>query len=581
MYKHLWKLLEPFHRDYTRYLVGIAFRQALLVGGGYALIWALRLCLQRTGLPEWGFVIAFIAYDIGLLRLDIRLNNHFVSRLGFPLYGHLRTSALAKVFQMPLDWHQRQNTGALVGKVNNGVGKVVQTAESIGRELAPAVIRTALSLVPLLYFSPFTAPALLAAFVLFFWLTIKEEKERHPLRKNRNENYNNDFGLFAESVQYVKPVLQFGQTGRILQRYERVQSEIISDGLEEVRIGNAYSWKRNLALSVVKRGCQGVWIWQYRKGALDAALVFYLNMITEELLNSFWSYASLLDRLYDALEPTRTLVSLLDEPNHLAALNSGSTAASTGLVGIDMVNIGFSYTQGSEVMKDFNLCVKAGTILGVVGPSGGGKTTIHNLLSRMFEIHEGQILVAGQDIRKWPVDRLRGLFSYVTQSDGVFLSGTTLFETIRFARPEATNAEVEYAARAACIHDDIIRMPLGYDSIVGEKGQTLSKGQQQRIALAQALVALSSDRKVLILDEFTSAIDSRTERQIMRNLVPYFVGRTVVIIAHRLSTVRNLADRIVVVANGSVVEEGSHAELIGQDGWYAENSRIQAVATSQ
>jgi hypothetical protein len=126
-------------------------------------------------------------------------------------------------------------------------------------------------------------------------------------------NYSRDFGLFAESVQYVKPVVQFGQTRRMLDRYGEVQDRIVADGMAETALGNIYSWRRNLVLSIVKRCCQGVWIWQYRNHTLDAAMVMYLNMITEELLNSFWTYASLLERVYDGVEPTRALVNLLGE----------------------------------------------------------------------------------------------------------------------------------------------------------------------------------------------------------------------------------------------------------------------------
>ena len=580
MYRYLWRRLQPFHKDYTAYLLGVAFRQAVLVAGGYALIAALRLCLKYIGIPEWGFVAVFIAYDAGLLQFDNYLNRHFVSKLGYPIYGHLRTSALAKVFDMPLAWHQAQDSGVLVGKVNTGVGRVVQTAESIGRELAPALIRTTLSLFPLLYFSPVTAPALAAALIVFALFTIQEAKARHPFRATRFENYNNDFGLFAESVQYVKPVVQFGQTSRILERYGRVQNAIITDGLQETLIGERFGWRKNLVLSIVKRICQGVWIWQYRKGTLDAALVFYLNMITEELLGSIWSYAALLDRLFEGLEPAKMLVDLLEEPvpDYSASDAAAGRAHARRDVGIEMLNIGFSYRRGSQVLKDFTLRVLPGTILGVVGPSGSGKTTIHNLLSRMFEVHHGTILVDGEDIRNWPVERLRGIFSYVTQNDGVFLSNTSVLDTIRFARPSAGLHEVLAATKAACIHQDIMAMPHGYNTILGPRGQTLSKGQQQRIALAQALVALTESRRVLILDEFTSALDAKTEAHIMRNLEPYFADRTVVVIAHRLSTVRHVADRIVVVADGAIIEQGSHDELIAHGGWYAQAAKLHAVA---
>lgn len=579
MFRQLYNLLQPFRADYGRYLLGVTIRQALLVAGGYLLVGALRFALSHTGAPEWLFFLGFVVFDAGMLRLDLTLNTLFVSRLGYPLFAHLRSSALAKVLEMPLEWHYRQDAGQLAGKVNNGVGKVVQTAESIGRELAPAIIRTGLSLVPLCLLSPWTAVPIGIALVCFLWLTFAENRARQPLRKNRFENYSRDFGLFAESIQYVKPVIQFGQTRRVLDRYQQVQDSIRNDGVKETRLGNVYSWRRNMMLSVTKRLCQCVWIWQYRQGALDAATVLYLNMVTEELLNSFWTYAALIDRVQEGMEPARILVKLLHEEPAIATTTSEALPLPpAAAVAIDLVNIQFSYLRGEKVMRDLSLRVRAGSILGVVGPSGSGKTTIPNLLSRMFDVQGGEILVSGRDIRKWPLEQLRGLFSYVSSSDGVFLSDTTLLDTIRFARPEASQAEVTQAARIACIHEDIERMPDGYSTIVGQRGLTLSKGQQQRIALAQALLALDDSRRVLVLDEFTSALDSGTERRILTNLLPLLRNRTVIIIAHRLSTIQDIADEIVVMDNGTIVERGTHEQLVERGGWYARMARLQAIA---
>jgi ABC-type multidrug transport system fused ATPase/permease subunit len=196
----------------------------------------------------------------------------------------------------------------------------------------------------------------------------------------------------------------------------------------------------------------------------------------------------------------------------------------------------------------------------------------------MFEIQGGEIRVAGHDIRKWPLESLRGLFSYVSSSDGVFLSEVTLLETIRFARPEATHEQVIEAAKVACIHDDIMRMPDRYSTVVGQRGMTLSKGQQQRIALAQALIALDDKRRVLVLDEFTSALDSGTEKRILENLLPLLQGRTVIIIAHRLSTIQDITDSIVVLDRGQIIEQGTHDELVRQGGWYARMVQLQAAA---
>lgn len=396
----------------------------------------------------------------------------------------------------------------------------------------------------------------MVALVIFAWLTVLENRRRRAFRQARHENYVRDSGMFSEYVQSVQPVIQFGQAARLLDSYTGLQQEIIGQGLKEMDVAHAFAWRKNMVLSAAKRICQALWIWQLRAGSLDAAMVMYLNMLTEELLSSFWGYAGLLERIYEDLEPARTLIELLHEEPSITEGPGVATVKVPEQVGIHLVNIQFSYERGKQVVRNFSLSIEEGQILGIVGRSGSGKTTIQQLLSRLFDIEQGQLLVAGTDIRQWPLDQLRGVFSSVTQGGGVFFSGATVLETIRFARPDATVKEVIAAARCACIHDDVLRMPARYHTVLQQGGSNLSKGQQQRIALAQALVALRDDRKVLVLDEFTSHLDAETETRILRNLRPWLAGRTVIIIAHRLSTVREIADRIVVLRDGAVVRRG-------------------------
>ena len=523
---------------------------------------------------------AFVLFDAGYLGFDLGLNYFFSSRISYPLFARLRTGALEKVLRMPMQWHQGQSSGELVGEVNNGVGKVVQTAEGLSRELLPALIQTGFSLIPLLWFSSRTTPALLAALGIFLWLTILENRQRKPYAKARYRNYTKDSGQFTDAVQAIQAVVQYGQERQVLRKYSRVQERIIEQGLAEARIGNRYGFRRSLVLSIAKRACQGVWIWQYRHNTLDAAMIMYLNMLTEQLLASFGGYASLLERIYDGIEPTRILVKLMHEKPAIADDPSVERVRLTRRVGVRMKDVKFAYPgRKAAVLRKFQLTIEPGTVLGVVGRSGAGKTTVQNLMTRLFDVQQGAVEICGRDVRQWPLEQLRGVFSHVSQNGGVFFSGMRLWDVIRFGRPEATLKEAVAAAKAACIHEDICRMPEKYRTRIGQGGMTLSKGQQQRIALAQALVAMTDERKILVLDEFTSALDSETEERILRNIAPWLEGRTVIIVAHRLSTVRKLAEEIIVMDKTGVAEQGTHAELIAQGGWYAAMARLQAVGS--
>src|SRR5215471_14402376 len=581
MFRRLSEIFAPFRQDYWRYIAAVVVRQALLVVGGYSLVWMLRLCLSHTTIPEWTFVAGLILFDAACMSFELGLNYFFSKRISYPLFANLRFEALAKVLAMPMEWHQRQSSGELVGKVNNGVGKVVQTAEGLSRELVPALLQTGFSLVPLILFAPSTTPVLLVAMLVFLWLTVLEQRQRQPFARRRHRNYNRDFGLFAESVGAIQPVVQYGQTSRVLRKYRRVQQQIIAHGLAEARIANRLGFQRNLAITIAKRACQGIWIWQYRRHALDAAMVMYLNVLAEQLLASFGGYASLLERIYDGLEPARVLVKLLSERPTIADKPGVPPVRVPDRVGVRIAGVRFCYpNRKNPVLRDLNLQIAPGTVLGIVGRSGAGKTTIQNLLTRLFDIQEGAIEICGKDVRHWPLDQLRGLFAHVSQNGGAFFTGMTVAQAIRFTRPDARLRDVVRAAKAACIHEDICRMPAKYRTRLGQGAASLSKGQQQRMALAQALLALDDERRILVLDEFTSALDSETEARILANLEEWLAGRTAIIIAHRISTVRRLADEIIVLDRTGITEHGTHEELLARGGWYAEMALSQSSLTT-
>ncbi len=230
---------------------------------------------------------------------------------------------------------------------------------------------------------------------------------------------------------------------------------------------------------------------------------------------------------------------------------------------VEYRDVGFHYENGPPVIEHVDLHIAPGETLALVGPSGSGKTTLSQLLPRFYDVTEGAVLVDGQDIRSVTQASLRRHIGMIQQD--VFLFADTVRENIRYGRPDATDEEVAHAAMLAAIHDEILAMPEGYNSFVGERGVMLSGGQKQRIAIARVFL---KNPPILVLDEATSALDSVTEAAIQRSLEELSSGRTVIVVAHRLSTIRN-ADHIAVIENEHVAEYGTHEELLSKGGLYA------------
>ena len=238
---------------------------------------------------------------------------------------------------------------------------------------------------------------------------------------------------------------------------------------------------------------------------------------------------------------------------------------------VELKNVSFSYQTEMPVLHQVSLHLEPGKSLALVGPSGGGKTTICNLIPRFYDVTDGAVLVDGQDVRSVTQTSLRRNIGVIQQE--VFMFAGTVRDNIRYGKPDATDAEIVEAAVRAEIHDEIMRMPDGYDSYIGERGIMLSGGQKQRISIARVFL---KNPKILILDEATSALDTVTEQRIQSSLDELSRGRSSVIIAHRLSTVRH-ADQIAVVENGSVAELGTHEELLKRNGEYAKLCRAQSL----
>ena len=295
------------------------------------------------------------------------------------------------------------------------------------------------------------------------------------------------------------------------------------------------------------------------------------SQITVGVLTAFIAY---IGRFYTRLDSMSRIVSvtqkaaagakrIFDILDHVSNVPEPAQPLALGPVrgGIELSHIGFRYGTRS-VIRDLSLNIQPGEMIGLVGHSGSGKSTLVNLICRFYDVSDGAIRLDGTDIRRFKLADYRSQMGLVLQEPFLFFG--TIAENIAYGKPQASRAEIVAAARAAHAHDFILRLPQGYDSLVGERGQGLSGGERQRISIARALLI---DPRILILDEATSAVDTETEKEIQRALDNLVQGRTTIAIAHRLSTLRK-ADRLVVMDRGQIVEVGPHDALMAQEGAY-------------
>ncbi|KKT39699.1 hypothetical protein A3K29_02350 [Candidatus Collierbacteria bacterium RIFOXYB2_FULL_46_14] len=576
MFRKLWSLLAPFHRTFLVFVFLAFLYETVQLGNSYVISLVVTLFGSGVAAYTWIFLVAgLLLFDELNMRLDNAFDWHIIAKQSHPLYRFLKLSAISKFLKMNIPWHHKHNSGTLVGKVGDGVWKTLEIVDVMSWEFVPTVVQTVISLIPLFFISPWVALISIVTFVLFAWLTIKGNREKEPFRAKRQDYYEDEWNKSIASVQSVETNLMFGQQERLLRDQSAIHDGIIGEALQEHRLGIfKYNRWRIRVLTVARRVVLVIWILQLLQGSLTLASLIFVSVLVERLFSSFWRFARLLDRAAQNSEGAKRLADLLSEAEPVET-GSIQTLPSKPL-GISIQDVCFAYegdySEEDGALHDFSLDIEPGQVTALVGPSGAGKTTIRKIVTRLAGCQKGSIFVGGIDINDWDGPQLLEQFSYVPQGDDVYIFDETIRYNISFPRPEATDEEVINASKLAGIHDFVLGLKDGYNTQVGERGIRLSGGQKQRVALARAILA---NRPILILDEATSAVDAITESEIQTNMRTILTGKTALVIAHRLSTVWGLADKIVVMDNGKKVEEGTHAQLVDQGGLYAKMVSLQ------
>ena len=473
----------------------------------------------------------------------------------------LRNALFVKLQKLPVAFFDKRTHGELMSRLSNDIDNVSSTISQSTTQLMSGVIVISGSFIMMLILSPILTVASLLTVPLVFLLTRSIAKRTSVYFKAQQIELGKLNGQIEETISGIEVVKAFNHEEKAISEFEDVNQKLREVGLK-AQIWSGFLMPimnviNNLGFAIV---------------AVTGGFLAVKGMITVGAIASFITYsrqfvrplndlANIFNMLQSGVAGAERVFEILDEleePDDLK--NAVVLDKPKGHVVFE--NVSFGYRGDVPILKNMSFEADIGSSTALVGPTGAGKTTIVNLLTRFYDVTEGRILLDGHDIREYTRDSLRSCFGFVLQD--TYLFSGTIKENIMYGRPSASDAEVVEAARMANADAFIKRLPNQYETLLSENGGNLSQGQRQLIAIARVILAKPA---VLILDEATSSIDTRTELHIQEALLSLMEGRTSFIIAHRLNTIRD-ADTIMVIDNGEIVEKGNHSELMNKQGKY-------------
>ena len=520
--------------------------------------------LVGPGRVQWQDIprlLACIALAAVLAAVAQQLLSMCNNRITFSICKDLRNQVSRKLQKLPLSYLDTHPSGDLVSRM---VGDVDTFADGLlmgFTQLFTGVITIVGTLAIMLSLNPWITAIVVLLTPMSFFVTGFIAKRTHKHFQQQAKERGVQTALINELMEGQRVVKAYGHEAESLRDFDVVNDRLSKAALNATFFSSLTNPSTRLVNNIV-----------YAAVALVGALFVGPGGITVGQLSVFLSYASqyakpfneisgVVTELQNSITCAQRIFDLLDETEETPDSQDVPDPAQMGKV--ELLDVDFSYVPQKPLIQNLNLQVMPGQRVAIVGPTGCGKTTLINLLMRFYDVDDGTIRTAGKDIRQISRKSLRGCYGMVLQD--TWLKAGTVRENIAYGSPEATETEIVAAAKAAHAHSFIRRLPQGYDTVIAENGENLSAGQRQLLCIARAMLHLPP---MLILDEATSSIDTRTELKIQDAFSKMMQGRTSFIVAHRLSTIRS-ADVILVMKNGSVIEQGSHRELMKQGGFYA------------
>ena len=522
---------------------------------------AMELGTGRVDFSSVGFysalmVLLYIASAVlsyALTRLMIVISRRVVNTM--------RRDVFNKLTELPVGYFDTNQTGDILSRISYDIDTINTSLSNDIVQVFASVVTVVGALAMMLAISPVLVLVFVVTVPLSFLLTKKITGFTRPLFRRRSAKLGELNGFVEEMISGQKTLRAYSQEEHTIEKLDRQNDETVEAYYKAdyygSLVGPSVNFVNNLSLSLVS--FFGAIL--YLGGAISIGNISSFVLYSRKFSGPINEVANIVGELQSAFSAAERVFRLLDEPPEPA---DTANAVDLRAVGgeVELAHVNFGYTPDRQIIKDLSLHVPKGALIAIVGPTGAGKTTIINLLMRFYDVDSGEIRLDGRPVRDLTRRSLRLNYSMVLQDTWLF-SGT-VFENIAYGSETATRADVERVCRACGIHEYIMTLPEGYDTVLDDDGSNISKGQKQLMTIARAMLL---DASLLILDEATSNVDTRTEQRIQKAMRALMADKTCFVIAHRLSTIRN-ADMILVVRDGEIVERGTHDSLMAQDSFY-------------